>query len=95
MSLPDLPNFFQMNYTDKEGKLTSNALMYNDQLFRFLSAIRNNFIDGIVMPSKTTAEITAYGADTNVELGTVWFNTDTSKLNVKTAAATIEVIQSI
>lgn len=94
MILDDLPNFLQVNYTDKDGNLTPNALMYNDQLFRFLLSVVNSFQNGLTMPSKTTAQITAYGADTSVPFGTVWFNTDTSKLNVKTAAGTIEKITS-
>lgn len=92
----ELPNFFQMKYTDTEGYLTSEATLYNDQLYRFLLGIFNG--NGIVVPSRTTAEITGYGNDSSVALGTIWFCTDLgggAKLQVKTAAGTIETITSV
>lgn len=88
----ELPNFFQMTYTDKDGNLTAEASLYNDQLYRFLLGVFNS---GITFPARTTAQITDAGNNTNVSVGTVWFNSTTSKLNVKTGAGTIEVIQSV
>jgi hypothetical protein len=107
MSIPTLPPFFDMYYTEKNGKLTADGYLYNDQMFQALnlavillnglvnSAIINNTIvnNGVQFPQKTTAEITAL--EPNATDGTVWFNTDLSKLQVKTAAGVIETITSV
>lgn len=108
MSIPTLPPFFDMNYTTKDGRLTSDAYLYNDQTFQVLnlvvtllnsfvsSAIINNTIvnNGITPPSFTTAQITAFGADSTIPNGTMWFNTTLAKLQVKTAPSVIETITS-
>ena len=108
MSIPTLPPFFAMAYTDKNGNLTSDAYLYNDQTFQTLnlvlillnsfvsSAIINNTItnNGITPPSFTTAQITAFGADSTIPNGTMWFNTTLAKLQVKTAPGVIETITS-
>lgn len=57
------------------------------------NGVPNQIINnGVVMPSKTAAEITAL--QPNAALGTLWFNTDLAKLQVKTAAGVIETITS-
>ena len=59
------------------------------------SANRGTVInDALKMPQKTTAEITAFASDTSIPNGSVWFDTDVSKLKVKTASGTIETITS-
>ena len=107
MSIPTLPVFFDMYYPEKNGKLTADGYLYNDQMFQALnlavillnglvnSAIINNVIvnNGVQMPQKTTAEITAL--EPNATDGTVWFNTDLLKLQVKTATGVIETITSV
>lgn len=112
MSIANLPPFYDMSYTDNEGYLTDEALSYQDESFQSLDWMLRLFnqlvistftneeykIQGLTVPSATTAEITAYGADSNIPLGTIWFNTDLgggAKLQVKTAASTIETIQSV
>jgi hypothetical protein len=92
MAIPNLPTFYSMKYTDKEGNLTSDASLYNDQTFQSLNAVVNNFNNGMQMPGYTTAEITAL--EPNADIGTMWFNTDLAKLQVKTASGTIETISS-
>lgn len=113
MSISNLPTFYSMRWCDKEGNLTVESNLYNDELSQTLiSAIRllnkiglSNIItsgdnrggvnyNGLQFPQKTTAEITAYASDTSVPNGTAWFDTDVSKLKVKTAAGTIETITS-
>ena len=98
MSIPTLPVFFDMYYTEKNGKLTADGYLYNDQMFQALnlavillnglvsSTIANNTIvnNGVRIPQKTTAEITALEPD--ADIGTLWFNTNLAKLQVKTAA---------
>jgi len=37
MSLDNLPVFYDMPYTDKDGNLTSEANLYNDQMFQTLN----------------------------------------------------------
>lgn len=101
MAVEGFPEFYQMPWVQQDGELTDQAALYHDQLSQVVSLIideLNSIIDvnsgGVIMPSNTAAEITGFGADANVPLGTVWFNTDTSKLQVKTAAGTIETITS-
>jgi len=48
---------------------------------------------GVRIPNKTTVEITTLEPD--VGIGTVWFNTNLAKLQVKTAAGIIETITSV
>lgn len=106
MTIPALPVFFDMYYTEKDGKLTADSYLYNDQMFQSLnlavtllnslvsSAIINNSLvnNGVVFPQKTTTQITAL--EPNAKDGTVWFNTTLAKLQVKTAAGVIETITS-
>ncbi|CAB4127666.1 hypothetical protein UFOVP93_4 [uncultured Caudovirales phage] len=107
MTIPTLPAFFDMNYTNQSGKLTPDGYLYNDQMFQSLnlavillnglinSAIINNNIvnNGVQFPQFTSTEITALQpAAAN---GTVWFNTTLAKLQVKTATGVIETITSV
>jgi hypothetical protein len=106
MTIPTLPVFFDMYYTEKDGKLTADGYLYNDQMFQSLnlavillnelvsSTINNNTIinNGIQIPQKTTAEIT--GLEPDAENGTLWFNTNLAKLQVKTASGVVETITS-
>ena len=94
MSIYRFPPFYNMVYTDKDGNLTDEALLYNDQLNQSLQQVGFNFNFGLAPPQKTTAEITVLAADTNVPLGAQWFNTDLAKLQVKVAAGTVETITS-
>ena len=106
MSLPMLPPFFDMYYTEKNGKLTADGYLYNDQMFQVLnlavnlmnllvnSAIVNNTIvnNGVQFPQFTTAQITALVSTSAI--GTVWFNTTLSKLQVLTATGVVQTITS-
>lgn len=103
MSLPNLPPFIDMIYTDKEGKLTPNALLYNDEMNNTLRVLleqfnelvmtsfaSNDFVNkGLLIPNATTAEITAYRDDLQVPVGATWFNTNLAKLQVKTVQAIV------
>lgn len=105
--IPALPAFYDMYYTEKDGRLTADSYLYNDQMFQSLnlvvillndlinSAIINNTIvnNGVQFPQFTTAEITALEPDS--VNGTVWFNTTLAKLQVKTAAGVVETITSV
>lgn len=107
MTIPTLPAFYDMHYTKEDGMLTAEAQLYNDQTFQSLnlaiillndlvnSAIINNTIvnNGVQFPQKTTVEITALEPD--AANGTVWFNTNLAKLQVKTASGVIETITSV
>ncbi len=109
MSLPNLPPFYKMPWTDGDGNMTPESLMYSDETFQTLNFLvylanqilnstysSNNTItlDSLNAPQKTTAQITAYGSDSSIPNGAIWFDTDVSKLKVKTASATIETITS-
>lgn len=94
MAITGIPTFYDMPYTQDNGNLTSGAMLYNDQLFQVVNTIVNQVNDGLEVPQKTGAQITAFGTDTTVPNGTIWFNTDSAKLQVKTASGTIETITS-
>lgn len=107
MTIQNLPVFFDMYFTEKDGKLTPDGYLYNDQLFQALniaiillnSIVNSNTTNGeiinngIQFPNYTSAEITALEPTSLV--GTVWFNTTIAKLQVKTASGVIETIQSV
>lgn len=95
MTVPKLPPFYNMSYTDKNGNLTDESLSYNDQTFQTLNIVVDRVNDGWVFPSYSNADIAAFGADASVALGTVWYSTTDNKLKVKTGAGTIETIQSV
>jgi hypothetical protein len=94
MAIPNLPPFFNMIYTNKDGSLTPNSQLYNDLMYQVLNRVIDNFNNGMQLPNKTTAEITAYAADATVPLGTLWFNSSLGKLQFKTGASTVETITS-
>lgn len=95
MTVPKLPPFYNMAYTDEKGNLTDEALTHNDQTFQTMNQVVDRVNDGWVFPSYNNTDITAFGTDTSVALGTVWYSTDDNKLKVKTGAGTIETIQSV
>jgi len=105
--ITSLPAFFDMYYTDpKDGKLTSDGYMYNDQMFQTLNthvtltnSIATSVIDkqnvkvtGINPPSYTTLQIT--GLQPSVPVGTIWYNSTLKKLQFKSDAGLIETITS-
>ena len=95
MTIANLPTFYSMKFTESDGSLTGDSNLYLDQSFQTLNQIVNFFNQGMQLPQKTTAEIAVYAADTAIPNGTVWFNKSISKLQVKTAAGTIETITSV
>lgn len=107
MSLPILPPFYQMKIANPDGMMTSEAILFNDEQSQTLvkaidliNMIATSFIsntgtvsyNGLIAPSATTAEITGFAG--SAKLGTIWFNTDSAKLNVLTAVGTVETITS-
>lgn len=104
--IPSLPAFFDMQYTNKDGKLSNDGYLYNDQTFQVLNIVvellntalmsevnGNSFaLDGIAPPSKTTAQIAVLV--TTATNGTMWFNTDLKKLQFKSDTGVVETITS-
>lgn len=105
MPIPNLPAFYNMDYVDKNGKLTTQGAMYHDQNFQSLNAqviLSNSItttsidngqvtINGINPPAYTTAQITEISS--SVPLGTMWYNSTLDKLQFKGASA-IQTITS-
>jgi len=101
-----------MQWTQKDGGMSSEAILYFDELSQTLvrtitllnETINSQVItdgsqangtivnNGVIMPNMTTALIT--GLEPNSSLGTVWFNTDLAKLQVKTAPGVIQTVTS-
>lgn len=94
-NLPNVPPFYDMRYTKENGAMTDASRTYNDSLSQIMIRLVNQINNGLIMPTKTTAEITAYGADTAVSVGTVWYNSSINKLQLKTGAGIIETITSV
>ena len=105
MAIPNLPPFYNMTYTDKDGNLTSDAHLYNDQTFQVLNEILllvNSIsttvvsggsvtLNGLNPPSFTTAEIAALAP--SVSEGTIWYDKTLGKLKFKNSAG-IQTITS-
>jgi hypothetical protein len=105
--IPTLPAFFDMVYTEANGKLAPDGYLYNDQMFQALNALvilvnglttsivqgaSDVTINGLNPPPKTTAEITALLP--SVTNGTMFYNSDLKKLQFKADAGVIETITS-
>lgn len=90
------PTFIDMDYTKEDGHLTANALLYNDQLSSVVGTMVGYFNRAVPFPKYTTAQVTSlnFANDKSLLVGSVWFNTTSAKLQVKTAAGTIETITS-
>lgn len=105
MTVPNLPVFYTMQYTDKDGKLTPESHLYNDQLWQVLNDLvqilnkistttiqnGNVTLNGINPPSFTTTEITALAV--NAKIGTIWYNSTINKLQFKDST-TVRTITS-
>lgn len=83
-----------MIYTKEDGSLTANAQLYNDLMYQILNQLIVMINNGLQLPNKTTAEITAYLADTSIPLGTLWFNTDIGFLQFKDGPGTVQTVTS-
>jgi hypothetical protein len=107
MAIPDLPVFFDMRYSDDSGKLTSDAFLYNDNLWQSLNLaifLLNSIVlstvnadgsivnDGLVFPSKTNAEILDYISDPDIPNGAAWYDLSDNKIKVKSNGM-LKVIQ--
>lgn len=95
MSIPNVPPFFDMNFVDKDGKLTADGKLYNDQLSQVLNDIvialnaitastvsaGSVTINGVIAPSFTTAQILALSA--SAQEGAIWYDSQMGKLKFK------------
>lgn len=104
--IPTLPAFFDMVYSQPNGKLAADGYLYNDQMFQALNALvilvnglttsivngASVTINGLNPPSKTTAEIMALEPD--VPNGTMFYNSTLKKLQFKADTGVIETITS-
>ena len=87
----NIPTLINVQFTDKEGYLTTAMQFYNDQLNQ---ALRDGLGEnGFTVSQLTSANITL--AEPDAPNGTLWFDTDLAKLKVKTAAGVVETITSI
>jgi len=109
MTIPSTPVFYDMKYVDKNGKLTTESHLYNDDLFQTLNVVVNllnqviyTFIasggnvtnNGMVAVNKTTTQINDLASETSTPVGTFWFDTTISKLKVLTAPGVVQTITS-
>lgn len=106
MSLPDLQPYYTMQWCLEDGQLTAEAALFNDNVSQTMvraidllnDIAQTNLVtngitfDGLIAPSKTTAEIAAL--EPNSALGTIWFDTNDAKLKVKTASGVVQTITS-
>lgn len=90
-----------------DGKLAPDGYLYNDQMFQALNAlvilvnslttsvVQGNTVtmNGLNPPSKTTAQIGALLS--SVAIGTIWYNSDSKKLQFKSDTSVIETITSV
>lgn len=107
ISLDSLPPFFNMYFTEKDGRLSTDGYLYNDQLFQTVNVIvlllnslsstsiqgNDVVLDGINPPSYTTLDIV--DLEPNVPRGTIWYNSTLKKLQFKADDGVIETITSV
>ena len=76
-----IPTFVNVQYVQKDGYLTSQMQMYNDELN---NTLRNGLSDnGWTLPSVTQAELTQIDAFTGTQVmpnGTIWYVHDDDTL---------------
>ncbi len=109
--VPDeiIPHFQNYQYTDKDGQLTATAQLFMSQFNQIILSLIGRY--GFQVPNLTTDQINWVSAftpngiatdginNTGLPVGTLWFNTDLGKLQVKTAltplpTGTIETLAS-
>lgn len=64
MAVQNLPPFYTMPYTDKDGNLTSQASFHNDQTFQALNNLVNQFND--LLAKYNVSSLTSTIIQTNV-----------------------------
>lgn len=94
MSVTSLPEYINTKLVDSNGSPSPIMATFFDQQHQTLSEVVSQHNDGMVMPSKTTAEINALAAQASVSNGTVWFNSSINKLQFKVSSGTVETITS-
>lgn len=87
-----IPPFYNFKFVDDAGMLTHEAQLFMASLNQYMQGALSD--SGWTVPQQGQVFIDARAADTTTPNGTIWFNTSTSKLNVKTASGVIEVITS-
>lgn len=66
--------------------------LFFDQQSQVIKEVTDMFNVAMVVPSKTTAEIT--NLEPSAQVGSIWFDTSVGKLKVKTASGVVETITS-
>lgn len=86
----DVPVFNQMPATsnDGSGDMTNQLHLYLDQQSQAITQVVAQHNEGLQFPSYTAATIATYANDTSVPVGTMWFDSTTPSLKVKTVQAT-------
>lgn len=87
-----LPTFHAMDVSDKGHGMSTSMQMYLDQQWQYMNI--NLSPNGYVIPGYTAAEITAFGNNPEVLVGTMWFDNDNTVLKFKKAAGVIHTITS-
>lgn len=77
-----IPQFYITQLVDKDGFLTSEMKLYNDELSQ---SLQNGLSDnGWTLPLQKTANIAAIAALPTTQLGTMWYDTDTNQFKILT-----------
>lgn len=109
MTIPLLPAFYNMQYTDKDGRLTSDSLSYNDQTFQVVNDIVNVVnaitpttitggkvtVQGLLPPAYTNAQVTTLGFADNFPIGMMWYNSTLAKIQYKSAVNLVPPLSTI
>lgn len=94
MSIPSLPEYINTKLVDKDGMPSPIMSIFFDQQHQTLSEVVNQHNEGMIIPSKTTGQITELAAKTSVSNGTIWFNSSINKLQLKVGTGSVETITS-
>ena len=87
MAIPNLPPFFDMKYTDDKGNLTSEAHLFNDNMWQTLN-MAVFLLNTLVTSTVNNSGAPAINAGTIVNQGVKFPNYTTAEITALAASAT-------
>ena len=101
MAIEKLPAFYNMKYTEENGKMTVESYLFNDQTFQTLNAVVNllNLITStVVNQSGVTVNsviVPTFSSDpSGLPIGSIWYNSTANALKFQSNSG-IQQITSV
>lgn len=109
MTLPNLPAFYDMKYTQQDGSMTHDSKVFNDQTFQTLNAlvilvnqmsltiVNQQSANNVIYNGLTAPSFTTaeiVALEPSATNGTMWYNSTLKKMQFKADSGVIETITS-